>query len=214
MRKTSKIFLFVIFVSFLPFTINTGLCQVRSLKLGIGPSFSMNLLFPDEAEKKMTLGGGLDVLYSAFPNFSLGANFGYYELGGVRDDIAFRTSTWHIKTNLIYNILPYNEVNPFIYSGIGLIYFDQKYENGKPLQNSINGIYQKWSVVIPFGVGANIFFAEEFALLLAAEYNVPMSDYLDDIRKGSSDQFLLFKVGINYFFFDKFYILRERKSKL
>ena len=189
--------------------------QVRSMKLGIGPEVNVNLLIPDAASQKVSLGGGININYSAFPRFGVGVNVGFNELSGIRDDINFKTSTWHMKTNLIYNILPDDKINPFISGGIGLLYFDPKYDNGKPLYNASMGNYQKWTVVIPVSVGANFFFAEEFSLNITSEYNFAMSDFLDDIKVkgGSGDNYFSCRIGLSYYFFDKFYILRERKNK-
>ena len=202
----------LVFILLLSLTDKT-FTQVRSLKLGVGPSFTLNNLLPDNARQKITLGGGFDILYGAFPNLGIGINNGYYELGGIRNDTAFRTSVWQFKTSLILNMMPYSDINPFIYSGIGLIYFDPKFENGKPLPNLVEGRYQKWSVILPVGLGVNVFLAEDFCINFSADYNFAMSDYLDDLKVGSGDQFVSFKIGISYFFFDKFYILRERRSK-
>jgi hypothetical protein len=187
--------------------------QVRSLKLGVGPDVNVNLFMPDDAKEKISLGGGININYSAFPHFGIGVNFGYNELSGIRDEYDFKTSTWHMKTNLIYNILPDDKINPFISGGMGLLYFDPKYDNGKPLYNASMGNYQKWSVVIPLSVGANFFFAEEFSLNITGEYNFAMSDFLDDVKKGSGDNYFSCKIGLSYYFFDKFYILRERRNK-
>lgn len=187
--------------------------QVRSLKLGVGPDLNVNLLIPDDASKKVSLGGGVNINYSAFPHFGIGVNLGFNELSGIRNDVNFKTSSWHMKTNLIYNILPDDRINPFIAGGIGLLYFDPKYDNGKPLYNASQGNYQKWSVVVPVSAGLNFFFAEEFSLNLTGEYNFAMSDFLDDIKGGSGDNYFSCKIGLSYYFFDKFYILRERKNK-
>jgi hypothetical protein len=207
-RKFLLLLLFII--------ISSGLiAQVRSMKLGVGPEVDVNLFIPDNAQKKVSLGGGVNINYSAFPHFGVGINLGFNELNGIRDEVNFKTSSWHMKTNLIYNILPDDKINPFVSGGIGLLYFDPKYDNGKPLYNATQGIYQKWSVVIPVSVGANFFFAEEFSLNITGEYNFAMSDYLDDIKVGGGggDNYFSCRVGLSYYFFDKFYILRERKNK-
>lgn len=187
--------------------------QVRSLKLGIGPELNVNMLIPDEASKRVSLGGGVNINYSAFPYFGIGVNLGFNALNGSRDNYNFKTSSWHIKTVLLYNILPDNRINPFIGGGIGILYFDPKYDNGKPLYNSAMGNYQKWSALIPVSLGVNFFFAEEFSLNISGEYNFAMSDFLDDIKKGNGDNYFSCRIGLSYYFFDKFYILRERKNK-
>lgn len=187
--------------------------QVRSLKLGIGPELNVNMLIPDEASKRVSLGGGVNINYSAFPYFGIGVNLGFNELNGSRDNYNFKTSSWHMKTLLLYNILPDNRINPFIGGGIGILYFDPKYDNGKPLYNSAMGNYQKWSALIPVSLGVNFFFAEEFSLNISGEYNFAMSDFLDDIKKGNGDNYFSCRIGLSYYFFDKFYILRERKNK-
>lgn len=194
------------------FTCTIVEAQVRSLKLGVGPEMNVNLLIPDQASKKVSLGGGVNINYSAFPHFGIGVNLGFNELGGVRDEVNFKTSSWHMKTALIYNILPDDRINPFITGGIGLLYFDPKFDNGKPLYNAAQGNYQKWSVIIPLSVGINFFFAEEFSLNVTSEYNFGMSDFIDDIKGGSGDNYFSFRIGLSYYFFDKFYILRERKK--
>jgi hypothetical protein len=212
-RYFSYFFLFtgILMLTFSPGQLNA---QIRSLKLGVGPALSMNLLKPDDAKKKLTLGGGMDIIYSAFPYLGIESDFGYLELGGERTDYTFKTSVWQFKTNLVYNILPNSKVNPNISGGIGILYFDPKYDNGRPLPNASSGAYQKWSIVIPVGIGANIFFAEEFSLNFSAHWNFAMSDYLDDIKIGNGDSYMSFKIGFSYYFFDKFYILRERHNKL
>jgi hypothetical protein len=188
--------------------------QVRSLKLGVGPELGINWLLPDEADQKMSMGGGINVNYSAFPYFGIGINYGFNELSGIRDEQTFKTSSWHLKTTMTYNILPNSKINPFISSGIGILYFDPKYDNGKPLPNAITGIYQKWCAIIPVTAGINFFVAEEFSVNLTAEYNIAMSDYLDDIKGISGgDKYYSFKLGFSYYFFDKFYILWERNRK-
>jgi hypothetical protein len=192
--------------------------QVRSLKLGVGPELNINWLLPDEANQKMSMGGGININYSAFPYFGIGINYGFNELIGVReqipDEITFKTSAWHLRATMTYNILPNSKINPFISSGIGILYFDPKYDNGKPLPHALAGDYQKWCAITPFIVGINFFFAEEFSVNIIAEYTVAMSDYLDDIKGESGvDKYYSFKLGFSYYFFDKFYILWERNRK-
>ena len=197
---------------------NIGVCtlqaQVRSLKLGIGPELSMNMLLPDEANQNMSLGGGINITYGAFPYFGVGVICGFNELSGVmKDELTFITSSWHLKTNMVYNMFPYSKVNPFISAGIGLLYFDPKYDNGKPLPHISAGDYHKWTAVIPISVGINFFFAEEFSVNITGEYNIAMSSYLDDIKTDSNDKYYSLKLGFSYYFFDKFYILWERDRK-
>lgn len=206
-----KKYLFILIIHLL--IINSTISQVRSLKLGIGPELNVNLLFPDEAKQKISLGGGLNINYSAFPHLGIGINLGFNELNGIRDEINFKTASWHMKTCLLYNILPDDRINPFIGGGIGILYFDPKYDNGKPLYNSSLGNYQKWSVIIPLSIGVNFFFAEEFSLNFTSEYTFAMSDFLDDVKIGNGDNFFSCRIGLSYYFFDKFYILRERKNK-
>ena len=213
MRYKTTIFVFLVFCLY-----GFGVCmlnaQVRSLKLGVGPELNMNMLLPDEAEQKMSMGGGININYSAFPYFGIGINYGFNELSGVRDELTFKTSAWHLKTNMTYNILPNSTINPFVFAGIGILYFDPKYDNGKPLPHAVAGDYQKWCAIIPLGVGINFFFAEEFSVNITGEYNIAMSDYLDDIKAGNTtDRYYSFKLGFSYYFFDKFYILWERDRK-
>jgi len=208
------------------FCTTTIQAQVRSLKLGVGPELSMNWLVPDEADQKMGIGGGININYSAFPYFGIGVGFGYNELNGMRWEsmgnteqgdmlgkVTFKTSSWHLGLNMKYNMLPNSKVNPFLSAGIGLLYFDPKYDNGKPLPNAVAGNYQKWAAMIPVSVGVNFFFAEEFSVNLTGEYNITMSDFLDDIKVGSADKYFSVKLGFSYYFFDKFYILWERNRK-
>jgi len=215
MRYKTTFFVSLLFCLF-NFCVYTLNAQVRSLKLGVGPELSLNMLLPDEAEQKMSMGGGININYSAFPYFGIIVNYGFNELCGTRGDMTFKTAAWHLKSNMTYNILPNSRINPFVFVGVGILYFDPKYDNGLPLPNALAGNYQKWTAIIPFGLGINFFFAEEFSVNITGEYTIAMSDYLDDVKVvigSGTDKYYSFKLGFSYYLFDKFYILWERDRK-
>ncbi|MGK0137889.1 MAG: OOP family OmpA-OmpF porin [Algoriphagus sp.] len=146
---------------------------------------------------------------------------GYWDYRGLK----FKTPL--VEASLLGEIYPFKErkitcegitrrtLSPYLFGGIGLTYTNPTVEvqpgtTFPPLPRDITADaagLQKWTAVIPFGLGVKWNLAERFALGLEGGYRYSFSDYLDGISIAANDQrndgYFLGLVSGSYRFGDK-----------
>jgi outer membrane protein OmpA-like peptidoglycan-associated protein len=84
-------------------------------------------------------------------------------------------------------------VSPFVYAGIGALYFDVK---NPPVLPGSGASADGWTAFIPAGIGVPLRLSDNFALELSGGYNYSFSPSLDGNATGKNDGFWTLTLGI------------------
>lgn len=118
--------------------------------------------------------------------FNLGLSVSYFKLN---NGPIFNESFGGIDLNGQFNILPHDEISPFVYFGPGMIFRASGDNQGDSF------------VKAQIGVGVKYFLSPRWGLKAFAEYDFVFSDELDYLVNGTrDDQYYNFGIGINYYF--------------
>jgi len=133
------------------------------------------------------LGYNLKLNYKhVFNNPKLALNFegGIMELD--KNNASIEDYAWTFESNLEYIILPYENISPFVYGGVGAI-----------ADKSFNTIDFK----VQYGLGVEYLPVDFLGLSLYGEQNITFTDNLDGLVQGKRDDyFWRFGLGINFYF--------------
>jgi outer membrane protein OmpA-like peptidoglycan-associated protein len=75
------------------------------------------------------------------------------------------------------------------YGGAGMMHFDPKDQNDKPLLNNGLNKYKRTTAELPIGGGFEYFFEKHTALELTGTYHYTLTEYLDDHYSNTKDAF-------------------------
>ena len=116
------------------------------------------------------------------PNLNLNVGLGYFQL---ENEQAFKDDFMSFDINLEYDILPFDQVSPFVYGGIGTV-----------SNLDISNPYFKFQ----YGAGAEFLPVNNIGIKIFAEHNVLLSDKLDGLERGKRDDyFWRIGVGLNFY---------------
>ena len=114
-------------------------------------------------------------------NFNVGLSFFQLENKG-----SFKDNFISYDTNLEYNLLPFDNLSPYIYGGLGTI-----------TNLKISNPFLK----MQFGMGLEYLPVNNFGIKLFGEQNMLFSDNLDGLIQGKqNDYYWRFGLGINFYF--------------
>ncbi len=120
------------------------------------------------------------------PSFKVGISGSYFKLNNGE---VFNESFIGVDLNGSFNILPNDEVSPYVYFGPGAIYRNSNEGN--------NDTFFKAQI----GAGVLYFISKRWGLKAFAEYDFVFSDDVDYLVNGKrDDQYYNFGIGINYYF--------------
>jgi len=100
-----------------------------------------------------------------------------------------------VDVNLFFDLLPNDDLAPFIYGGSGVVFEVEEpiFEDAIPSDGPL--------FKIQFGAGVQYKVSPRISLKLFAEQNIVLSDRLDNFENGRRDDFYYnFGFGLNYFF--------------
>ncbi len=106
---------------------------------------------------------------------------------------AYKTEVIPIDARLMLSPLSFDEVNPYLYGGIGVAHFDiRNYAANPSPEASLSG----WTGVTPAGVGLQVHFTERVMFEMSGGYNYTFTDDIDAIRAGGNDAYWNFVLGL------------------
>ncbi len=118
------------------------------------------------------------------PKFAINIEGGIMELD--KKNSSIEDYAWTLDGNLEYIILPYENITPFAYGGLGAI-----------ADKSFNNIDFK----VQYGLGVEYLPVDYLGLRLYGEQNITFTDNLDGLVQGKRDDyFWRFGLGINFYF--------------
>ncbi len=183
--------------------------QMRSGKLGVGVAGSLYLFNPNIGDGLMKGGGGASLSYSVMEHVGLRAMLGAGQLGWKdKIDPSLTNTTTLLSANVYvsYDIIPHGTFNPFLFAGLGGIYFDPRQDQvGTYLQTN----YDKIDINYLGGVGFDIFFSEFVSMTLSGEYAITNTDRLDNKKTpGTNNTYSRVNLEFRYYFFDQDYVTK------
>jgi hypothetical protein len=180
--------------------------QMRSGKLGVGASGSLYLFVPNLSDGLMKGGGGASLSYSLMEHLGLRAMFGAGQLGW-KDPSGLSNTTTMLSGNvyLSFDMIPHGTFNPYLFGGVGGIYFDPRSDQGTYLATN----FSKIDINYLGGVGFDYFFSEFFSMTLSGEFALTNTDRLDMQRHlGTNDTYSRVNLEFRYYFFDQDYVTK------
>ena len=116
------------------------------------------------------------------PNLNLNFGLGYFQL---ENEDAFKDDFISFDINLEYDILPYDDITPFVYGGIGTI-----------SNLDITDAFVKFQ----YGVGVEYLASNNIGIKFFGEQNLLLSDKLDGLTRGKLDDYF-WRLGVGFNFY-------------
>lgn len=115
----------------------------------------------------------------------LGIDIGYHKFNLAYVDI-YNEGFMSFDLNLELTVLPHNRFSPFVFAGVGL----NASNHFKETANKFQG-----------GGGVEYIVSNQFGLKLYTDYNYVLSDTLDGLEAGDSDDtYFRLAIGVNFYF--------------
>lgn len=208
MKKPTLWHLFVLCIVVVAFS-SISPAQMRSGKFGIGAEGSLYLFNSNMADGLMKAGGGVTLSYSAMEHLGLRAMFGVGQLGWKKTSSPYSNTTTLLSGNfyLSYDMIPHGTLNPFLFVGAGVIYFDPASDQGNYL--IANNSVSKMDVNYLGGIGVDYFFSEFVSLTLSGEFALTNTTALDMGKHSpTNNTYSRVNLEFRYYFFDQDYITK------
>jgi curli production assembly/transport component CsgG len=137
----------------------------------------------DYSNPKGHLAGSLAYkFYFNKPTLNLNLGLGYFQL---ENEQAFKDDFMSFDINLEYDLLPYDDLSPFAYAGIGTI-----------SNLNLDDPYFKFQ----YGLGVEFLPSNNIGIKLFGEQNILFTDKLDGLERGKRDDyFWRIGVGLNFY---------------
>lgn len=163
---------------------------VEKSKNAITASGTVSRLNGDLGNKTLAAGYNFGYLRTLTPKLGLGLNMDYLNFKGGK---SFSREHMSAQVNLEVNILPYDNLAPYIYGGGGVIFDIRNSNDSKPTKIT--------APKVQLGAGLNYRASDKIDIRLFAESNFTFSDELDGIISGKRDDFYYnFGLGLKYKF--------------
>jgi len=185
---------------------NSSHGQMRSGKLGVGVAGSLYLFNPNFSDGLMKGGGGASLSYSMMEHLGLRAMLGAGQLGWKDvDGLSNTTTIMSANVYISYDMIPHGTFNPFLFVGVGGVYFDPRSDAG----NYLLGNNDKIDVNYLGGVGFDYFFSEFVSMTISGEFALTNTDKLDPLKNpGTNDTYSRVNLEFRYYFFDQGYVTK------
>ncbi len=208
--KTTKAWFAVVVLLSVVLSSDAAVGQMRSGKFGLGAEGSLYLFVPHMSDNLMKPGGGLTFSYSAMEYLGIRGMFGAGQLGWL-DAAGTKNTTTLLSGNLYlsFDMIPHGTFNPFIFAGVGGMYFDPRSDEGVDISTAN---IEKFDINYLGGVGFDIFFNEFVSMTVSGEYALANTDKLDMQTKGSKGSYSRVNLEFRYYFFDQEYITKLLKA--
>lgn len=188
MRKISVLVAFFVMVAVLNVAVNAQGGD-QTFVFGIGGGASLGQNESDDQEFQPHLRASLGSLRQERFQSELGVG---YTLNGGED---YETLLIPIDMRLSISPLGSEIVSPYIYAGIGALYYNV--DTAPPAaQNNVEE--EGWSAMIPLGVGVNFWISQSMAIDVNGGWNYTFSDEINTLQDDDNDTYLCALIGLKF----------------
>lgn len=161
---------------------------IEESKNAITVNGTMSVLNGDLGNKTLSAGYNFGYLQTISPKMGLAINMDYLNFKGGN---SFEREHMSAQVNLEMNLLPYDNLAPYIYGGAGVIFDIRSIDDAKPTKIT--------APKLQAGAGLNYRVSNRIDIRAFAESNFSFSDELDGVISGKRDDFYYnFGLGLKY----------------
>jgi outer membrane protein OmpA-like peptidoglycan-associated protein len=164
--------------------------------IGVGMYIGESTPYTDIREHNVYPFARAFVRYYASPYFAVEGGAGLGRLSADDGVNYFSSPIYPIDGRLIVNLLNNQKFQPYVFAGVGLLYFNPVDQKGSPLPRNSRAEYGHMSSEIPLGGGFQVMISDVTAIGLQASYHSTSTDNLDDIKTGTNDNYWSFGLTI------------------
>jgi hypothetical protein len=191
--------IFLLFVCLFSMSLSA---QTRSGKFGIGLGAGGTYLLGDATNPNLGYSGSLSAFYSIIPGLGVRANAGIEQLGWKSTNKNITTDCLYDNLVLSADFLPNHAINPFLYGGGGIVFFDPKDKDGNRAANQ-----SSFDMQYIVGGGVDYFLSEFWSVTAKGEYVMTNSKYYGYFSN-SNGSFIRASLEVRYYFFDQTFITK------
>lgn len=215
--------------------LNESYAQSGGNRLAFGINYGLVKYWGEFTDNQFYWGGDVYLRYNIIPNLSWHVSAGlaqiryktdaearkkyptYFGSGStypgtttpITDLNSVRVNTF--ETFLSVNLFASQRVVPFAFGGVGMMNFEPKAGRtggDGPLPNNAKGVYKKDQLIIPFGIGAELYLTDDLTINVRGTFRYTGIDYLDDLSPkedpqadAAKDIFATIGLGFSYYIF-------------
>jgi hypothetical protein len=199
MKRYSKSTIFTIVL--LVILASSADAQVGRGKFGFGVSASGNMLQSDWKTNDPGFGASADISYLMGENWGLLSTLGFDTFNGKNSANQTVLSTaFHGKIALTYDFLRDKPLNPFVFAGGSVVFYNPRVDKGQVL---LSGANRPWEFCLNGGIGVDYFLNESWSVIVSGEAGYMIDDWLDGYGGPSNDIIQRVSVGVRYYLFDR-----------
>jgi hypothetical protein len=179
--------------------------QTRVGKLGVGGDLSMQTVLGAGSVSSSTgFGGGYNMSLSLMEGMSIRSKFAINQLAWKIPGKTITTDFISLNGYLSADLLPNGVLNPFIFVGGGVSFYDPKDSIGARPTRYVSS----FDLQFCGGVGLEYFPNEFWSITLLPEYVLTNSQYYNGPANSNNDSYLRVSLQFRYYFFDQSFITK------
>ncbi|MGA2624856.1 MAG: outer membrane beta-barrel protein [Bacteroidota bacterium] len=200
MVTRSVLIFFFVLLSIILAPLYSGVAQNLEGRWVLGFHGGGNVWINDYNTALVGSGGEVMLRYGISPVFSAGILVGYEELKSKEVPQAppfqeyLKLHAIPASADVWVHFCPGEQVNPYIYAGVGYMIYKRLNGDGVYIPNS----EYKSSIDMPFGIGIEVFPSKDVSIIADGGYRVT-DDYPDALKIGKIDGYATAKVGVNVY---------------
>ena len=158
----------------------------RDLKNSLNATGAIGHILGDYSQQNWDFFTSLQYQRKVSNTFNIGLSGSYFKLNNGE---VFNESFYGLDLNGSFNVLPNDEITPYVYFGPGVIF--------RTSEENKNDSFVKAQV----GVGVMYYLSRRWGIKAYAEYDFVFSDNVDYLISGKrDDHYYNFGIGLNYYF--------------
>ncbi len=191
------------FLMLVLFSLGTGTAQETKGRWALGFHGGANMWFNDYNQRAVGPGGAMVLRYGITRAFSAGLLAGFEELKS-KNTLPIPAGQFdYLKLHAIpaafvgwIHFAPGKSVNPYFYVGFGAMIYKRLRGGGIYVPNGDSRF--QTSILVPVGVGLEIFAGKKTAIVLDGGYRAT-DDFVDMVKQGKIGGYASAKAGLNFY---------------
>ena len=190
----------IISILIITFFAGNSFADGTSGKTELGIKAGANSYWGDIKDRQVNGTAALSLFWWLSDPFALGVSGGVSFLQAENGDQYFKTMVYSFAPMIKVKLFPSSPLNPYLTTGFEFIYINPQDKNGSKLPNNAAGEYKNLQYTVPVGGGLSVLFSEVVGMEIEGMYHQALTDYLDDIKAGSSyDGYFTITLGLSFY---------------